>query len=72
MKVQSDLSEYFPLQSESRALIILTECMLIFLPQQTYLLHKGHFENPEVAHCIAVALFHSPGSAGVMFPDYFM
>ncbi|KAF8596096.1 hypothetical protein BDV93DRAFT_563645 [Ceratobasidium sp. AG-I] len=22
---------------------------------------KGHYESPEVAHCIAVALFHSPG-----------
>ncbi|KAF8601015.1 hypothetical protein BDV93DRAFT_254241 [Ceratobasidium sp. AG-I] len=33
---------------------------------------KGHYESPEVAHCIAVALFHGPGSVGVMFPDYFM
>lgn len=31
----------------------------------------GHFENPEVGHCIAVALFYGPGSAGVMYPDYF-
>lgn len=31
----------------------------------------GHFENPEIGHCIAVILFHGPSSVGVMFPDYF-
>lgn len=38
---------------------------------ESYCPRKGHFENPEVAHCIAIALFHGPGSVGLMYPDYF-
>ncbi|KAF8594186.1 hypothetical protein BDV93DRAFT_179855 [Ceratobasidium sp. AG-I] len=38
---------------------------------KSYSPRKGHYEHPEIGHCIAVALFHGPGSVGVMFPDYF-
>ncbi|KAG9093018.1 hypothetical protein FS749_015245 [Ceratobasidium sp. UAMH 11750] len=33
---------------------------------------EGHYENPEIAHCIAVMLFHGPNSVGAMYPDYFV
>lgn len=46
--------------------------MLTFSSKQSYSPRKGHYENPELAHCIAIALFHGPGSVGVMFPDYFV
>ncbi|KAG9075425.1 hypothetical protein FRC06_010091 [Ceratobasidium sp. 370] len=39
---------------------------------KTFCPRKGHYENPEVAHCIAVTLFHGPSSVGVMYPDYFV
>jgi hypothetical protein len=32
---------------------------------------KGHYENPDVGHCLAAALFYGPNSVGVLFPDYF-
>ncbi|GAB1528370.1 hypothetical protein RhiTH_011564 [Rhizoctonia solani] len=32
---------------------------------------KGDYKNPDIGHCIALAFFHSPGSVGVMYPDYF-
>ncbi|KAF8602242.1 hypothetical protein BDV93DRAFT_509480 [Ceratobasidium sp. AG-I] len=38
---------------------------------RTYVPRSGHYENPEIAHCIAVALFHGPGSVGMLYPDYF-
>ncbi|KAG9083275.1 hypothetical protein FRC06_004610 [Ceratobasidium sp. 370] len=32
----------------------------------------GHYENPDIARCIAAALFYAPSSVGVQFPDYFV
>ncbi|KAG9075174.1 hypothetical protein FRC06_010235, partial [Ceratobasidium sp. 370] len=37
----------------------------------TYCPRKGHYENPEIAHAIAVTFFRGPSSVGMMFPDYF-
>ncbi|KAG8735487.1 hypothetical protein FRC10_010462 [Ceratobasidium sp. 414] len=31
----------------------------------------GHYENPEIAHLIAAALFYLPSAVGLQFPDYF-
>ncbi|KAG8690078.1 hypothetical protein FRC11_013989 [Ceratobasidium sp. 423] len=33
--------------------------------------HSGEYENPEIAHCIALAMFNSPNSVRVLYPDYF-
>lgn len=33
--------------------------------------HDGHYENKEIFHCVAAALFHSPNSVGVLFHKYF-
>ncbi|KAG9088432.1 hypothetical protein FS749_002169 [Ceratobasidium sp. UAMH 11750] len=32
----------------------------------------GHYENEDIARCIAAALFYAPSSVGVQFPDYFV
>jgi hypothetical protein len=46
--------------------------MLTCPSKQSYCPHWGHYENPDVAHCVAVALFHGPGAVGVMYPNYFV
>ncbi|KAG9123400.1 hypothetical protein FRC07_014988 [Ceratobasidium sp. 392] len=38
----------------------------------SYCPQAGHYENLDVGHAIASMLFHSPGSIGNMFPDYFV
>ncbi|KAF8670469.1 hypothetical protein RHS04_08598 [Rhizoctonia solani] len=32
---------------------------------------EGDYKNPNIGRCVALAFFHSPGSVGVMYPDYF-
>ncbi|KAG8685851.1 hypothetical protein FRC08_012878, partial [Ceratobasidium sp. 394] len=32
---------------------------------------EGHYKNPDIARCIAAALFYAPSSVGAQFPDYF-
>lgn len=46
--------------------------MLTYYPIKSYFPRKGHFESPDIGHCIAVALFDGPNSPGVMYPDYFL
>ncbi|KAG9108045.1 hypothetical protein FRC07_008531 [Ceratobasidium sp. 392] len=31
---------------------------------------KGHYEHPNIGHCIAASLFYGPNLPGVLFPDY--
>ncbi|KAF8593926.1 hypothetical protein BDV93DRAFT_516183 [Ceratobasidium sp. AG-I] len=38
----------------------------------TYCPRSGHYENPELGHCIAVLLFYGPSSPGLMYPNYFI
>ncbi|KAG9084474.1 hypothetical protein FRC06_004070 [Ceratobasidium sp. 370] len=37
----------------------------------SYSPREGHYENPDIARCIAAAFFYSPSAVGVQFPDYF-
>ncbi|KAG8745883.1 hypothetical protein FRC11_012927, partial [Ceratobasidium sp. 423] len=32
---------------------------------------SGDYESAEISHCITLALFHSPNSVRVLYPDYF-
>ncbi|CEL59040.1 LON domain serine protease, putative [Rhizoctonia solani AG-1 IB] len=32
---------------------------------------SGDYENSEIGHCIALAIFNGPTSVGVLYPDYF-
>ncbi|KAG8760394.1 hypothetical protein FRC11_000497, partial [Ceratobasidium sp. 423] len=33
--------------------------------------HSGEYENLEIAHCIALAMFYGPNLVRVLYPDYF-
>jgi hypothetical protein len=32
---------------------------------------RGDYEHPEIAHCIALIIFHGSNSVGVLYPEYF-
>ncbi|KAB5588160.1 hypothetical protein CTheo_8399 [Ceratobasidium theobromae] len=38
---------------------------------KTHCPRHGHYENPEIGHCMAAALFSGPNSVGMLFPEYF-
>ncbi|KAG9088020.1 hypothetical protein FRC06_002258 [Ceratobasidium sp. 370] len=38
---------------------------------KTYSPRDSHYENPDIACCIAAAFFYAPSAVGLQFPDYF-